>query len=152
MKLKNIIFISLITTTICTTTVFADLGTTNSIPVTSVNKNILDNTFNSYILLDNNTFAESLNLLNIAKSLESVEGMESVDDDYIRLILGLSNDIGTMADRIGIMADRILLMAEEIGVMADRILITQRIQNSNIQMTQTNLSETRDILVSLLNR
>jgi len=149
MKLKNIIFMSLITTTICTTTVSADFGITNNIPVTSLNKTILDNTFNSYILLDNNSFAESLNLLNIAKSLE---GAESVDDDYIRLILGLSTDIGTMADRIGTMADRILLMAGEIGVMADRILITQRIQNSNIEMTQKNLTETRDILVSLLNR
>ncbi len=43
------------------------------------------------------------------------------------LILGLSSDIGSMADNIGVMADRILLMANEIGEMADRIVYTEEL-------------------------
>lgn len=43
------------------------------------------------------------------------------------LVLGLSSDIGSMADNIGIMADRILLMADKIGEMADRIVYTEEL-------------------------
>jgi len=144
MKLKNIIFIGFIATAIYTTSISANFGIS-----TTSKETILKDTFNSYLLLDGNTFAESVNILKIAKSLENAENL---DNDYLKLVLRLSDDIGVMADRIGVMADRILLMSDEIGVMADRILITQRIQNSNIEMTQNNISETRDILISLLNR
>ena len=60
--------------------------------------------------------------------------------------LRLSDDIGTMADRILEMADKILVMANNVGLMADRILTTQTIQNTNIKLvvdanlqTQTNI-------------
>ncbi len=60
--------------------------------------------------------------------------------------LRLSDDIGTMANRILEMADKILIMADNIGLMADRILTTQTIQNTNIKLvvdanlqTQTNI-------------
>lgn len=43
------------------------------------------------------------------------------------IILGLSDDIGIMADRIGVMADRILLMSDDIGEMADRIVYTEEL-------------------------
>lgn len=48
------------------------------------------------------------------------------------LILGLSSDIGSMADNIGVMADRILLMADKIGEMADRIVYTEELMVSAI--------------------
>ncbi len=61
-------------------------------------------------------------------------------------MLRLSDDIGTMANRVLEMADKILIMADNIGLMADRILTTQTIQNTNIKLvvdatlrTQTNI-------------
>ena len=49
-------------------------------------------------------------------------------------MLRLSDDIGTMANRILEMADKILVMADNIGLMADRILATQLIQNTNVEL------------------
>jgi len=48
------------------------------------------------------------------------------------IILGLSSDIGTMADRILIMSDNIGLMADRIGDMADRIVYTEELMVSAI--------------------
>ena len=64
-------------------------------------------------------------------------------------MLQLSNDIGTMADRILEMSDRILIMADNIGLMADRILITQQIQNTNIALTQASILTTQKNMVLL---
>ena len=64
-------------------------------------------------------------------------------------MLQLSDDIGTMADRILEMADRILIMADNIGLMADRIVTTQNLQNSNIAATQSALLTTLDNMVQL---
>lgn len=64
-------------------------------------------------------------------------------------MLRLSDDIGTMADRILEMADRILVMADNIGLMADRILITQQLQNNNVALTQAAILSTQQNLVSL---
>ncbi|MCP3176506.1 hypothetical protein MJO47_05270 [Desulfuromonas sp. KJ2020] len=70
----------------------------------------------------------------------------SVLESSLMTMLRLSDDIGTMANRILEMADKILLMADNIGTMADRILATQIIQSDNLQMivdasltTQTNI-------------
>jgi hypothetical protein len=64
-------------------------------------------------------------------------------------MLRLSDDIGTMADRILEMADRILLMADNIGIMADRILITQQLQNSNVRLTQESLLQTQKNMIAI---
>jgi hypothetical protein len=64
-------------------------------------------------------------------------------------MLQLSNDIGTMANRILEMSDRILIMADNIGLMADRILITQQIQNTNIALTQASILTTQQNMVLL---
>lgn len=64
-------------------------------------------------------------------------------------MLRLSDDIGTMADRILEMADRILVMSTNIGTMADRILATQRLQNQNIALIQSAMLTTQTNMVAL---
>lgn len=64
-------------------------------------------------------------------------------------MLELSDDIGTMADRILEMADRILAMADNIGTMADRILVTQQVQSANLALTQGSLLTTQQNMVAL---
>jgi len=86
-------------------------------------------------------------------SLE-MRDLEDVQDliEYrtgLSAMLRLSDDIGTMADRILEMADRILIMADNIGLMADRIVTTQYLQNSNIAATQSALLTTLDNMVQL---
>lgn len=65
-------------------------------------------------------------------------------------ILRLSDDIGTMADRIGEMADRILIMADKIGEMADRILVTQQIQSANYALTVDALLKTQQNMLTAM--
>ncbi len=67
----------------------------------------------------------------------------------LNAMLQLSQDIGTMADRILEMADRILIMADNIGLMADRIITTQVIQNQNIALTQSSILLTQQNMVLL---
>ena len=64
-------------------------------------------------------------------------------------MLRLSDDIGTMADRILEMADRILIMADNINLMADRILATQRLQYNNMAILQNSLLTTQKNMVAL---
>jgi len=64
-------------------------------------------------------------------------------------MLRLSDDIGTMANRILEMADRILVMSTNIGTMADRILATQRLQNQNIALIQSAMLTTQTNMVAL---
>jgi hypothetical protein len=71
--------------------------------------------------------------------------------DGLTGMLQLSDDIGTMADRILEMADKILAMADNIGAMADRIIITQQLQNQNVALTQTSVLTTQKNMLSLVN-
>ena len=64
-------------------------------------------------------------------------------------MLKLSDDIGTMADRILEMGDKILVMSDNIGVMADRILLTQQIQSSNMALTQASILTTQENMILL---
>ncbi|NNF97511.1 MAG: hypothetical protein HKM94_11345, partial [Halobacteria archaeon] len=83
--------------------------------------------------------------------------LRSIENSYdlveyraaLSAMLRLSDDIGTMADRILEMADRILVMADNIGIMADRILITQQLQNSNVALTQAAILVTQQNMVAL---
>ncbi|WP_303907665.1 hypothetical protein [Thiohalomonas denitrificans] len=101
-------------------------------------------------------------LSNLARSMASETArlsweMRSIEDvqeliEYrtaVSAMLRLSDDIGTMADRILEMADRILIMADNIGTMADRILTTQNLLSSNIALTQSTLLITINNMVLL---
>ena len=58
--------------------------------------------------------------------------VETTLNSLENIVLGLSSDIGTMADRILIMSDNIGLMADRIGEMADRIVYTEELMVSVI--------------------
>ncbi|MCW8934434.1 MAG: hypothetical protein OQK98_06895 [Gammaproteobacteria bacterium] len=58
--------------------------------------------------------------------------VETALNSIENIILGLSSDIGTMADRILVMSDNIGLMADRIGEMADRIVYTEELMLSAI--------------------
>lgn len=58
--------------------------------------------------------------------------VESTLQTMENIILGLSSDIGMMADRILVMSDNIGLMADRIGEMADRIVYTEELMVSAI--------------------
>lgn len=86
-----------------------------------------------------------LNLSGKVVALSASTGSTTLKDS-LATTLRLSDDIGTMADRILEMANKILIMADNIGLMADRILTTQTIQSTNLKVvldanlqTQTNI-------------
>ena len=90
--------------------------------------------------LDLATLNNTTDMLNISSGLTAM--------------LRLSDDIGTMADRILEMSDKILVMADNIGLMADRIIVTQQIQSDNLALTQASLLATQQnalALVSVVN-
>jgi len=94
------------------------------------------------------TLKLSTNLLRLSESIKGASVY--TNQDYISAMLQLSQDIGAMADRIGTMADKILIMSDDIGFMADRILKTQEIQNTNVDLTQTNILSAQKNLESVL--
>lgn len=89
--------------------------------------------------------------LRLSWDLRNIEDIQDLFEYRAALsaMLRLSDDIGTMANRILEMADRILLMADNIGDMADRILITQQLQNNNIALTQAAILTTMNNMVAL---
>jgi len=89
--------------------------------------------------------------IRLSLELRAVEGMADLFEyrSALSAMLRLSDDIGTMADRILEMADRILAMADNIGLMADRILATQRIQAANITLTQNAILSTQTNMIAL---
>lgn len=68
----------------------------------------------------------------------------------LHTILRLSDDIGTMADRILEMANKILLMADQIGLMADRILATQTLQNTNVKLVVDAILVTQQNVIQVI--
>ena len=93
-----------------------------------------------------------LNLSSKVVALSANTGSTTLQSS-LATTLRLSDDIGTMANRILEMADKILIMADNIGLMADRILTTQTIQSTNLPLvldanlqTQTNIIQ----LITLL--
>jgi hypothetical protein len=108
------------------------------------------NTLNDSTDLSQSLLLNSQNMLALSESL--LAAGSTANTEYVKAMLQLSTDIGTMADRIGEMADRILLMADNIGTMADRILETQRIQGENVALTQKNILQAQANFNSLLNK
>lgn len=87
----------------------------------------------------------------IALELKTLDGVANLFEYRAALsaMLRLSDDIGTMANRILEMADRILAMADNIGLMADRILATQRLQSANMALIQASLLTTQQNMIAL---
>ncbi|WP_019626037.1 hypothetical protein [Thioalkalivibrio sp. ALJT] len=105
----------------------------------------LDDLFDNGLALANEALLLSLRL----------DHLGAVGDDItlvisIAAMLQLSNDIGTMADRIGEMADNILVMADNIGEMADRILVTQDLQSRNVALTMDSILQTRNNILAVV--
>ena len=93
----------------------------------------------------------SMEAARISFELRSVEGIYDMFEYRAALsaMLRLSDDIGKMANRILEMANRILVMADNIGAMADRILITQRLQNTNVALIQGAMLTTQQNMVAM---
>lgn len=90
-----------------------------------------------------NQFAQTVELLapntDIAILNESVYSM-----------LRLASDIGVMAGRIVEMGDDINIMADNIGLMALNIVDTQTLQQSNLELTQSNLSAAQITTITVI--
>lgn len=106
------------------------------------------------------TSLDDLSALAISMAAEATRlstELNSIDDvadlvEYragLSAMLRLSEDIGTMADRILEMADRILLMADNIGTMADRIVYTVRLQSANLAFIESAMITTQQNMAQL---
>ena len=114
-----------------------------------------------YINSDTLTMLGDLSVINaaLANSLnqfsQSVEVLApdtdiAVLNDSVYSMLRLASDIGLMAGRIVEMGDDISIMADNIGVMAVRIVDTQTLQQSNLNLTQSNLSTARITTITVI--
>ena len=102
--------------------------------------------------LSNTTLSLANEALRLSVDLQSLS--TAVDmitlKDALAALLQLSTDIGAMADRIGEMADNILVMSDNIGLMADRILLTQELQNRNVELTINSILQTQTNTLALV--
>ena len=102
--------------------------------------------------LSNTTLSLANEALRLSVDLQSLS--TAVDmitlKDALAAMLQLSTDIGAMADRIGEMADNILVMSDNIGLMADRILLTQELQNQNVELTINSILQTQTNTLALV--
>lgn len=105
----------------------------------------LENLSLTYVSLGNEAVRISTELNALSNSMDQLTIAEGIS-----LVLALSDDIGTMADRIGEMADRILVMSDNIGAMADNIILTQQIQNANVDLTLQNILSAQTNVVNLV--
>jgi hypothetical protein len=125
-----------------TQTVYAGITTTLTIDTATLTS--LDDLSNLSLSVANRikTLSQSLTTLETTTDLFEYEAS-------LAAMLRLSDDIGSMANRIGEMADRILVMGNNIGLMADRILVTQQLQTTNVALTQNSILSTQQNMVSL---
>ena len=102
--------------------------------------------------LSNTTLSLANEALRLSVDLKSLStGVDMITlKDALAAMLQLSTDIGAMADRIGEMADNILVMSDNIGLMADRILLTQELQNRNVELTINSLLQTQTNTLALV--
>jgi len=105
----------------------------------------LDDLSAEFVSMAGNSTVLSLDLT----ALNSTTEMLAISNG-LTAMLRLSDDIGTMADRILEMADKILVMADNIGVMADRIIVTQQIQSANLVLTQSSILATQQNSIALV--
>ena len=102
--------------------------------------------------LSNTTLSLANEALRLSVDLQSLStGVDMITlKDALAAMLQLSTDIGSMADRIGEMADNILVMSDNIGLMADRILLTQELQNRNVELTINSILQTQTNSLALV--
>lgn len=105
----------------------------------------LDDLSNVTLNLANEALSLSVDLDSLSRTAQ----MYDINDGLVAM-LQLSDDIGTMADRILEMADKILAMADNIGLMADRIIATQELQNTNVALTQDSILATQQNALNLV--
>lgn len=74
----------------------------------------------------------------------------AVLNDAVYSMLRLARDIGVMGGRIVEMGDDINIMADNIGLMSLRIIETQTIQQTNLDITQANLTASQITSVSVI--
>jgi len=122
---------------------------TTPLSVDNDSMQVLDDISAVIVVMAANSTGLSLDLT----ALGSTANMSTISNG-LSAMLRLSDDIGTMANRILEMADKILLMADNIGTMADRIILTQQIQSENLALTQASILATQQnslALVSVIN-
>ena len=119
-------------------------GLTSPLTLTTEDLTSLDDLSNLSRSMANSINSMSLDINSISDLAELFEYQAS-----LAAMLQLSDDIGTMADRILEMANKILIMADNIGLMADRILITMTLQNTNIALTQSSMLSTQQNMITL---
>ena len=102
--------------------------------------------------LSNTTLSLANEALRLSVDLQSLStGVDMITlKDALAAMLQLSTDIGAMAGRIGEMADNILVMSDNIGLMADRILLTQELQNRNVELTINSILQTQTNSLALV--
>jgi hypothetical protein len=105
----------------------------------------LENLSATYVSLGSEAVRISSDLNALSNAVDQLNMAEGIS-----LVLALSDDIGTMANRIGEMADRILVMSDNIGAMADNIILTQQIQNANVDLTLQNILTAQTNVVNLV--
>ncbi len=108
------------------------------------------NTVNDSSDLSASLVTTSANMLSLSTSL--VDAGSAANEEYVKAMLQLSQDILDMADNIAKMADKILVMADDIGDMADKIVETQRIQSANLSLTQRNILKAQANFNSILEK
>ena len=107
----------------------------------------LDSLSSVYVGIGSEAVRLSTSLSGLSASVDQLNTAEGIS-----LMLALSDDIGTMADRIGEMADRILVMSGNIGTMADRIITTQNIQSANLNLTLQNTLTAQTNVINLVSQ
>ena len=99
--------------------------------------------------IDASLAQEILRLSAAAQLLAASTGLTTLQS-AMATTLRLSDDIGTMADRILEMAGLIMVMADNIGTMADRILATMVIQNTNIELVNDSILLTQQNAITVI--
>ena len=133
---------------IVTTSSMAGDFCSNNVPLSQVMG--ATNTLNDSTDLAASLVTTSANMLSLSTSL--IDAGSTANEEYVKAMLQLSQDILDMADNIASMADKILVMADDIGDMSDRILETQRIQSANLTLTQSNILKAQANFNSILNK
>ncbi len=118
-----------------------------------VNDDDLNNIINNNLVLAN--YQQSLALLEASKSLmalstQLLDNHAKSSPGYINAMLRLSDDIGSMADKIGEMSDRIVSSELQIGVMTDKFLDAQKKQDNNTALTQANILKAQETFEKIL--
>ena len=114
-----------------------------------------------YLNSDTLTMLGDLSVINAALAASLNQFAQSVEvlapdtdiavlNDSVYSMLRLASDIGLMAGRIVEMGDDINIMADNIGLMAVRIVETQTLQQSNLNLTQSNLSTAQITTVTVI--